>query len=77
MPRRFIRAQFKPGEGRAYTYHCDDDGLLLVTGDRVEVESRHGTATVHVCELDVEEPTDFPTKPVLGLAPEKEQTDGD
>lgn len=64
MQRQFIRCQFRPGEGRAYTYH--NDGERVEVGDKVHVDSRHGRATVHVCDVDVEEPREFETKPILG-----------
>lgn len=60
--RQFVQCTYKPGEGLPYTFH--HEGLELSIGDRVRVPSRHGTATVHVCNLDAPEP-DFPTKGII------------
>lgn len=68
--RQFVRAQFKPGEGRAYTYH--NEGERVEVGHKVRVESRHGHATVHVCEVDCEAPRDFETRPILGRVEDEE-----
>jgi hypothetical protein len=73
--RQLVACTFKPNEGRSYTYH--NDGETLAIGDKVEVESRHGIAIVHVCEIDVEKP-DFDTKPILGRAhPEEAEQAGE
>jgi hypothetical protein len=67
MPRQFVACQFKPGEGRAYTYH--NDGEPVAPGDRVIIENRSGgQQTVHVASIWDDEPP-FATKPILGLAP--------
>jgi hypothetical protein len=74
MPRQFIACQFKPGQGRAYTYH--NDGEPVAIGDRVRIEKRDGgEQVVTVSEIWDREPG-FATKPILGLAPALIETEG-
>lgn len=63
--RQFVACQFKPGQGREYTFH--NDGPPVAVGDHVRAESRHGECIVHVSVIDLEPPS-YETKPILGLA---------
>lgn len=65
---QFIKVRFGPLDGRRYTYV--NLGEPVVVGDMVKVpEARSdGWKRVEVMEIDVEEPTAFACKPILGLA---------
>jgi hypothetical protein len=74
MPRQFIACQFKPGQGRAYTYH--NDGEPVAIGDRVLIEKRDGgEQAIVVAEIWDREP-EFATKPILGLAEASSENEG-
>lgn len=66
---QYIACKFRPADTRTFTYHYDGVEPLKV-GDMVKVpdpRSADGWKRVHVAELDVEKPTKFDTKPILGL----------
>lgn len=67
MSRQYVACAFK-GQDRTYTYH--NDGAPVAVGDLVTVEGRHGTGAVTVREI-LSHPPSFPTKPILGPAPDK------
>jgi hypothetical protein len=78
MPRQFIACKFRSSDICTYTYH--NDGEPVAVGDFVKVADRSGDGwkKVEVAEIDVVEPTRFPTKPILGKfepEPEAEATE--
>lgn len=66
MSRQFIACKFRSSDTRTYTYH--NDGEPVAVGDFVKVTDRSGDGwkKIEVAEIDVPEPTKFPTKPILG-----------
>ena len=69
---QFCKCKFRSSDTRTYTYR--NDGAPVAVGDRVEVEAPRdeGKVVVEVAEIDVPEPP-FACKPILGLAPPKEE----
>lgn len=67
MGRQFIRCRFGPLDKRAYTYL--NEGNPVAVGDFVKAEGKGGDGwrRVEVTEIDVEEPTAFECKAILGL----------
>lgn len=68
---QFVVCKFAASK-RGYTYA--NDGAPVSIGDRVEVQAPRdeGKVVVEVTEIDVPEPP-FACKPILGLAPPKEE----
>ena len=66
--RQYVACTFKAGDARSYTYH--NDGAPLAVGDVAKVEDHRGGGwkRVYVVAIDVEKPTKFDTKPILGKA---------
>lgn len=58
--RQYVVIKFNPSDLRTYTYH--NDGPPVAVGDKVEVETKRGTASVEVVAVDDTEPN-FATKP--------------
>jgi len=69
---QYVSIKFYPKDRRAYTYHNEDEPVKA--GDRVEVATPHGKQEVTVISVS-DTPPPFATKPILGLAPDKEETD--
>lgn len=69
--RQYVACVFRPGDVRNYTYHFDGDPLA--PGDKVLVDSPRdeGKMTIEVVKIVPKPP--FPTKPIIGKAPEKEE----
>ncbi len=65
---QYVRCTFTPG-GRAYIYHWDGEPVKV--GDQVEAVTRDGKVTLAVVGVSEDSPS-FATKPILGLAPPKE-----
>lgn len=61
--RQFVSIQFNPWDQRAYTYH--NDGIPVVKGDKVRVQTRNGEAEVTVVRVFTEPAPDFETKPII------------
>lgn len=60
---QYVAVQFKPGEGRAYTYH--NDGEPVAIGDKVVVSTNRGAANATVVGLS-DDPPPFVTKAIIG-----------
>lgn len=69
---QYVQCTFRKEGGTGYTYH--NNGAPLKVGDEVKVEAKgeDGWKRVYVSAIDVPKPTKFETKPVLGIAPPKE-----
>lgn len=65
MP-QFIKVRFGPLDSRRYTYR--NDGEPVAVGDMVKVPDARldGWKRVEVTDIDVEEPTQFLCKSILG-----------
>ncbi|MBP6554652.1 MAG: hypothetical protein KA233_03130 [Novosphingobium sp.] len=64
---QFIKCKFRTNDSRAYTYRNDGDPVAV--GDFVKVSDNRDPSAwkrVQVTETDVEEPTAFECKPILG-----------
>lgn len=71
--RQYVVAKFRKDDKRGYTYH--NDGAPVRVGDEVIIKTKSGAdQRVHISAVDVEKPSAFDTKPIVGLAP-KEQPD--
>lgn len=81
--RQYVTVKFKEAEKRAYTFH--NDGEPLKPGDEVKLPSRGSKdpdawSRGYVATVNVEKPSAFETKGVMGLAPPKYRSlagDGD
>lgn len=69
---QYIACQFRKGEGQSYTYSNPGDPVKV--GDEVKVESKgaDGWKRVYVSAVGVPKPTQFEAKPILGIAPPKD-----
>ena len=65
---QYVKCTFAPG-GRAYTYHWDGEPVKV--GNQVEAVTRDGKKKLTVVGVSEDSPP-FATKPILGLAPPKE-----
>jgi len=70
----YVSVKFREGDSRTYTYTCDLERAPEI-GEAVLVETKDGTKVVYVAALDQPEPS-FPCKPIIGIAPPKEPTEG-
>ena len=72
--RQFLRCSFRPGDKRAYTYH--NDGPPVGAGQQVKLPDRSGDGWTRgtVVDIGVDRP-EFPTKAILGLAPDQDEPD--
>jgi hypothetical protein len=74
---QFIKCKFRETDSRAYTYR--NDGAAVAVGDYVKVPDKSGDGwkKVFVSEVDVEEPTQFACKAILGLWEPEPKPEGD
>ena len=66
----FVSVKFRDTDDRAFTYTSD---LPLAVGDKVLVDARGVEKVVTVVGIDHPEPS-FACKPIIGMAPTKEDT---
>lgn len=69
--RKFLKCAFREG-GAAYTYHYEGEDPLA-PGDKVTVETKHGTASAIVV-IAMDEIPPFETRAVIGKKVEEETT---
>jgi hypothetical protein len=65
----FVSVKFREADTRTYTYTSD---IPVNIGDRVLVDVRGEEKVVYVVEADVEKPG-YACKPIIGMAPAKEE----
>lgn len=70
--RKYVTAKFDKGP-RAYTYHCDIEGIG--PGDIVKVDGRHGIQKVTIVEIDLPKP-EFETKGIIERVPSEPRLSG-
>jgi len=70
MPTQYVACKFRVQDTRTYTYH--NDGAPVAPGDQVKVADARGAddawKRVFMVSVSDRKP-DYPTKPILGLAP--------
>jgi hypothetical protein len=69
MNRQYISVKFRPGDARSYTYHADEPYSV---GDEVKIGNGDEWSRATVVGIGHDKPR-FDTKPILGVAPPKEQ----